>query len=159
VDEPTLQAELAKLVQAEILYPKGRPPRCTYTFKHALLQDALYHALVKGQRQQFHRRIASVLEAQFPDRVATQPEWLAHHCTEAGLSEKAIGYWLQAGLRARERFANVEAIGHLKNGLAVLETLPESPGRDAQELPFLSPLGTAYIAERGYAAPEVGPVF
>src|SRR5581483_7468093 len=62
LDEPTLQAELAKLVQAEILYQKGRPPRCTYTFKHALLEDALYNALVKGERQRFHRRIAVVLE-------------------------------------------------------------------------------------------------
>ena len=69
VDEPTLQAELAKLVQAEILYPKGRPPRCTYIFKHALLEDALYNALVKGKRQQFHRRIAEVLEARFPQTV------------------------------------------------------------------------------------------
>ena len=77
VDEPTLQAELAKLVQAEILYPKGRPPRCTYIFKHALLEDALYNALVKGKRQQFHRRIAEVLEARFPQTVETQPELLA----------------------------------------------------------------------------------
>jgi class 3 adenylate cyclase len=59
-DEPTLKAELAKLVQAEILYLKGRPPRCTYIFKHALLQDALYNALVKSKRQQYHRRIAEV---------------------------------------------------------------------------------------------------
>ena len=58
VDEPTLQAELAQLAQAEILYPKGRPPRCTYTFKHALLEDALYNALVKSKRHQLHRRVA-----------------------------------------------------------------------------------------------------
>ena len=113
VDEPTLQAELAKLVQAEILYPKGRPPRCTYIFKHALLEDALYNALVKGKRQQFHRRIAEVLEARFPQTAETQPELLAHHFTEAGLTEKAIGYWLKAGLRSRERSAEIEAIGHL----------------------------------------------
>src|SRR5262249_37913529 len=55
LDEPTLQAELAKLAQAEILYPKGRPPRCTYVFKHALLEDALYNALVKARRQEYHR--------------------------------------------------------------------------------------------------------
>src|SRR5262249_37494840 len=42
VDEPALQAELDKLVEAEILYQKGRPPRSTYIFKHALLEDALY---------------------------------------------------------------------------------------------------------------------
>ena len=101
VDEPTLQAELAKLVQAEILYPKGRIPRCTYIFKHALVEDALYNALVKGKRQQFHGRIAEVLEARFPQTTATQPELVAHHFTEAGLAEAAIGYWLKAGLRSR----------------------------------------------------------
>src|SRR5205823_10950163 len=58
VDEPTLQSELANLVHAEILFQKGRPPRCSYAFKHALLEDALYNALVKGQRTQYHRRIA-----------------------------------------------------------------------------------------------------
>ena len=66
VDESTLQAELAKLVQAEILYTKGRAPGCTYIFKHALVEDALYNALVKSKRQQFHGRIAEVLEARFP---------------------------------------------------------------------------------------------
>ena len=83
-DEPTLQAELAKLVQTEILYPKGRPPRCAYVFKHALLQDALYNALVKAKRQQFHRRIAEVLEARFPQACETQPELLGHHPPRRG---------------------------------------------------------------------------
>jgi predicted ATPase len=91
-DEPTLQAELAQLVQLEILYPKGHPPRCTYIFKRALLEDGLYNALVKGKRQQFHRQIAAVLEAQFPQTTETRPELLAHHLTEAGRSEPAIGY-------------------------------------------------------------------
>jgi class 3 adenylate cyclase/predicted ATPase len=159
VDEPTLQAELAKLVQAEILYPKGRPPRCTYIFKHALLEDALYNALVKGKRRQFHRRIAEVLEARFSQTVGTRPELLAHHFTEAGLPDKAIGYWLKAGLRSQERSANVEAIGHLTKGLDLLGTLEESHERGVQELQFLNRLGTAYIAARGYAAPEVGPIF
>src|SRR5262249_17725958 len=120
VDEPTLQAELAKLVQAEILYLKGRPPRGTYHFKHALLEDPLYNALVKAKRQQLHRRVAEVLEARFPQAAETQPELLAHHFTEAGLPEKAIGYWLKAGQRSRERSAESEAIGHLTKGLAVL---------------------------------------
>ena len=99
MDEPSLQVELAKLVQAEILFPKGRIPKCKYTFKHALVEDALYNALVKAKRQQFHERVALVLEAQFPQTTATQPELLAHHFTEAGLASSAIGYWLKAGLR------------------------------------------------------------
>ena len=157
VDEPTLQAELAKLVQAEILYPKGRPPRCTYLFKHALLQDALYNSLVKHKRQHFHRRIAEVLEARFPQTADTQPELLGHHFTEAGLNEKAVGYWLKAGLRSRERAADREAIGHLTKGLALLETLEETREHDEQKLRILTTLAPAYIAVRGYAAPEVGP--
>jgi serine/threonine protein kinase/predicted ATPase len=158
MDEPTLQAELAKLAQAEILYPKGRPPRCTYTFKHALLEDALYNALVKAKRQQFHRRVGEVLESQFPQTSETQPELLGHHFTEAGLTEKAIGYWLKAGQRSRDRSAFAEAIGHLTRGLELVATLAESRPRDEWELQFLTRLAPAYITARGYAAPEAGPI-
>jgi serine/threonine protein kinase/predicted ATPase len=157
VDQPTLQAELAELVQAEILYPKGPIPRCTYIFKHALLEDALYSALVKSKRQQFHRRIATVLEERFSQTTQTQPELLAHHCTEAGLTDQAIGYWLKAGLRSRERAADREAIGHLTRGLALLESLEETREHDEHKLKILMSLAPAYIAVRGYAAPEVGP--
>jgi predicted ATPase len=159
LEKPTLRAELNKLVQGGILHQRGRWPACSYIFSHALLRDSVYRTLIKGKRQQLHRRIAEVLEAQFPQAAQTQPEFLAHHFTEAGLTEKAIGYWLQAGLKSRERFANVEAIGHLVKGLELLATLAESPERDAQELQFLNPLGTAYIASRGYTVPEVGPIF
>jgi predicted ATPase len=158
LDEAALQAELAKLAQVEILYPKGRPPRCSYIFTHALLEDALYNALVKGKRQQLHRRIAEVLEARFPQTVETQPELLARHFTEAGLSEQAVDYWLKAGLRARGRAADREAIGHLTKGLALLETLEETRDHDELRLQILTTLGPAYIAVRGYAAPEVGPI-
>ena len=159
LDEPTLQIELAKLVQEEILYPKGRPPRCSYIFKHALLEDALYNTLVTAKRQQFHRQIAEVLEAQFPQTTDKRPELVAHHFSEGGLAEASVAYWLKAGLRGLERSANVEAIGHLTKGLSIVRALPESPERDAQELQFLNPLGTSYMAARGYAAPEVEPVF
>jgi predicted ATPase len=134
-------------------------PQCRYIFRHALLEDALYNALVKGTRQQFHRRIAEVLESRPLQTTKTQPELLAHHFTEAGLTEQAIGYWLEAGLRSRERSAEIEAISHLTRGHALVQTLGDSPERDARELELLTPLGTAYIASRGYAAPEVGPVF
>jgi class 3 adenylate cyclase len=157
-DETALLEELAQLAQADILHPKGRPPRCTYLFKHALLEDALYNALVKGKRQQFHRRIGEVLEGQFPQTAETQPELLAHHFTEAGLTEKAVAYWLTAGQRSRERSADSEAIGHLTRGLALLDTLGETLARDELALQFLTALAPAYIAARGYAAPEAGPV-
>jgi serine/threonine protein kinase/predicted ATPase len=158
LDAPTLQAELTQLARADILYAKGRPPRCTYHFKHALLQDALYNALVKTRRQQFHQRIAEALEAHFPQTVDTQPELLAHHFSEAGMPRQGVDYWLKAGLRSRDRSAHREAIGHLTAGLAVLRTLEETRARDERELQLLTALAPAHIAARGYAAPEVGPV-
>jgi serine/threonine protein kinase/tetratricopeptide (TPR) repeat protein len=158
LDESTLKEELARLAKADILYAKGRPPRCTYTFKHALLEDALYNALVKAKRQEYHRRVGEVLESQFPQTAATQPELLGRHFTEAGLAEKAVGYWLKAGQRSRDRSAFTEAIGHLTRGLSLVSALPESGIRDDLELQFLTVLGPAYISARGYAAPEAGPV-
>jgi predicted ATPase/energy-coupling factor transporter ATP-binding protein EcfA2 len=159
VDEQTLWAELAKLVSAGILQVKGQPPQCTYLFKHTLLEEALHSAIDEPKRRQYHRQVAEVIEARFTNSAEAQPELLAEHFTEAGVIEKAVGYCLKAGLRSRDRFANVEAVSHLTKGLKLLETLDASPERDARELEFLGPLGTAYIAWRGYAAPEVGPVF
>ncbi len=151
------RAEMDKLIRAEILLRKGRPPDCTYLFKHALLEDALYNSLIKSKRQDFHRRVADALETAFPETAKRRPELIAHHYTEAGLSEKAVGYWFKAGLRSKERSADVEAIGHLTKGLGLLEGLEETSKRDAKKLAFLTSLGPASISVRGYAAPEVGP--
>jgi class 3 adenylate cyclase/tetratricopeptide (TPR) repeat protein len=157
VDEPTLQETLLQLAKADILHAKGRAPRCTYIFKHALLEDALYGSLLKPRRQEFHRRIAEAMESRFPQTVETQPEILARHFTGAGLTEKAVEYWLKAGLRSRSRSAFAEAIEQLNQGLALVETLPEGRARDDSEFQFLIALAPACIAFRGYAAPEVGP--
>ena len=140
---------------AELLYQRGRPPRARYVFKHALIQDAAYASLLKSTRQQVHQRTAQVLEAQFPEVVATQPELLAHHLTEAGHSAQAVGYWQRAGERAVARSAHLEAISHLKTGLAVLQTLPETTERIQQELLLQTTLGPALMNTKGFGAPEV----
>jgi class 3 adenylate cyclase/tetratricopeptide (TPR) repeat protein len=157
IDGPALQEELAKLVHAEILFQKGRPPRSHYTFKHALIQDAAYLALLKKKRREFHQRIATVLEEKFAETVETKPELLAHHFTEAGLLEKGILYWCRAGLRSQERSANKEAISHFNRGLEILKQLDESPERDRLELGLQAPLGVVLTAARGWGAPEVAP--
>ena len=157
-DEATLQSELAQLIDAEILYRKGRPPHCSYVFKHALLEDAAYNSLVTSTRQQHHRRIAEVLETRFPQTAETEPELLAHHFAEAGLVQRSVEYWLEAGLRARRRSADIETIASLTRGLTLLQKLEPSLDRDRLELRFLGPLVTAYIAVRGYPSDEIGPV-
>jgi len=159
LDEMILQRGLAQLVDAELLYQRGQPPQARYVFKHALIQETAYQSLLKSTRQQAHQRTAHVLAQRFPEVVETQPELLAYHYTEAGLGAQALPYWQQAGERARHRSANAEAIAHLTKGLAVLQTVPDSPARAHQELDLQTTLGPACMALKGYAAPEVAQVY
>jgi predicted ATPase len=159
LEEGTLQCELGRLVEAELLYQSGFLPQARYRFKHALIQDAAYQQMLRSQRQQFHRAIAQVLERQFAATTETQPELIAHHYTEAALLEQAVPYWQRAGRRAIERSANQEAVGHLTRGIASLKTLEATPARLQQELECQTALGTALMATRGFAAPEVAQAY
>jgi predicted ATPase len=158
-DEASLHQALAKLVEAEVLYQRGLPPQARYLFKHALIQDTAYQSLLKSTRQQYHQQIAQVLEGQFAEITETQPELLAHHYTEAGLIAQAIPYWQQAGQRAVERSANVEAISHLTKGLELLTALPDTPACAQQELTLQVALGVPLTATKSWAAPEVGKAY
>jgi predicted ATPase len=153
-DEDLLRVALAQLVAAEFLYQHGSPPHANYRFKHALIQDAAYQSLLKSARRQHHQRIATAMEAGFPDIVATQPELLAHHYTEARLVTQAIPYWEAAGRRALQRYANQEADNHATRGLELLGTLPDSPERAKQELSLQLLLGTSVSFVRGPNAGE-----
>jgi predicted ATPase len=159
IDELTLQRELGRLVDAELLYQRRLPPHATYTFKHALIQDVAYQSLLRSTRQQYHQRITQVLEEQFPETVETQPELLAYHCTESGIHEQAVGYWHKAGEQAIQRSANVEAIALIRQGLEQLKTLPDTSERAMQELTLQRTLGVPLLATKGWAAPEVGQVY
>jgi len=159
LQDKELQNALAQLASAELIFCGGRPPDATYSFKHALVQDADYAGLLKSQRQQLHSRIARVLKERFPDRAAAEPERLAHHYTEAGEIEPAIENWLAAGQRAIERSTNMEAVAHLRRGLSLVEELPECVERARRELALQTALGTPLMATKGYGAPEVGAAY
>jgi predicted ATPase/class 3 adenylate cyclase len=154
-EEPVLHAALDGLVAAELLYLRGLPPMATYTFKHALIQEAAYQSQLKSRRQQVHRRIAQVLEARFPEVAAAQPELVGHHYTEAGLAGEALPYWYRAGRQAMERSAYMEGISHLERGLALVPGLPDTPQRAGQELDLQFALGLAALVTKGYTAVEV----
>jgi predicted ATPase len=95
--ERELQDGLRRLGEAGLVFQRGTPPAAEYVFKHALIQDTAYSTLLKSRRQQIHSRIASTLGEIFADIVTSQPALLARHCTEAGLVENAIKYWVIAG--------------------------------------------------------------
>jgi class 3 adenylate cyclase/tetratricopeptide (TPR) repeat protein len=153
-DKETLQTGLAQLVEAELLYQRGRPPRARYIFKHALIQDAAYASLLRSARRQVHQQIARCLEAHYPETVETQPELIAYHYTE-GEQPEAVGYWHRAGQRALRHSAHHEAASYLTTGLAQLETLPVNTERERCELDLLMALRHAMTATEGYAAPAL----
>jgi tetratricopeptide (TPR) repeat protein len=154
-----LDDALGQLVHAELIFRRGTPPDAEYTFKHALVQDAAYSTLLRGRRQQLHARIAATLEGQFPDVVAAQPALLAQHCEGAGLTEKAVAYWLTAGRQAWARSMSTEAVALLRRGLALVPSLPETDWRQERELDLQIALGQALIAIRGWGAREMGEAY
>ena len=159
LDETVLQHALGQLVHAELLYQRGVPPQATYLFKHALIQDAAYQSLLKSTRQQLHRKVAWVLEEQFPARAEAEPEVVARHYEEAGLADLAVPYYRRAGEQAAARSAHQEAIVHLRKAIALLTTLPESTARNTREVSLQLALGPSLMAARGYALPETQAVW
>jgi class 3 adenylate cyclase/tetratricopeptide (TPR) repeat protein len=159
LEEGELREGLARLVEAELLYQRGVVPQASYVFKHALVQETAYQSLLRARRQQFHRRIAEVLEARFAALAEVQPELVAHHWTEAGLAEQALEWWQRAGQRSLVRSANVEAARHLGRSLDQIAELPPGAERGRKELQARMPLAMALIASRGYGVEEVGSNF
>jgi hypothetical protein len=157
--QPQLDDALAQLLAEELIYRRGTPPDAEYTFKHALVQDAAYSTLLRGRRQRLHARIVAALEDRFPEIVGAQPALLAHHCTEAGLTEQAVAYWLAAGQRALARFATPEAAALLRRGLGLVPALPDTDRRQETELDLQIALGQALITSyTNLGVPELAEV-
>jgi class 3 adenylate cyclase/tetratricopeptide (TPR) repeat protein len=156
--QPQLDDALAQLVRAELIYRRGAPPDAEYTFKHALVQDAAYSTLLRSRRQQLHARVVATVEDRSPEIVAAQPALLAHHCTEAGLTEQAVAYWLAAGRQAWARSSAAEAVALLRRGLALVPALPDGDRRRETELDLQIALGQALIMNRSWGAPELDEV-
>jgi class 3 adenylate cyclase/tetratricopeptide (TPR) repeat protein len=154
-----LDGALTQLVESELVFCRGEVPQAIYTFKHVLVRDAAYSGLLKSRRAQLHAAIASAFEQRFPEIIQAEPETLAHHFMEAGLNEKAAGYWLQAGKAAAMRSANLEAIAHLQRGAEAVGRLPEGSQRDRRDLDFQFALGPCLIAAQGPASGKAVATF
>jgi predicted ATPase len=157
--EDELQVSLARLVASELVFQRGTPPDALYTFKHALVQDAAHSSLLRGARQKLHAQIAGALETHSPEIMENQPELLAQHYAEAGLVEKSVALWGEAGRRSVARSAMAEAAAQYHKGLDQLALLPDDPKRKRQELELRSSLSAVLIAVKGFAAPETGDAY
>ena len=144
-----LAEALRRLEESELVFREGMPPEATYTFKHALIQNTAYDSLLRTRRQEIHAKIAAKLESDFPEIAAAEPETLAYHHTVAGSAERAVPYWVKAGQAALKRSANPEAIAHLRAGIELIASLPDSEERLKLEIQLQSALGVAMMGQRG----------
>ena len=128
--ENDLQAALRTLADAELLYVRGIAPEATYQFKHALIRDAAYGALLKSRRRELHRLVARTIDEKFPGLKEAHPEVLARHWTEAGEIERG-NHGMAKGRQSSRGAQRVQgSSGSYQQALALTKLLPESPERD-----------------------------
>jgi predicted ATPase len=149
-----LRSALDRLIAAGLLFRRGIPPRATYLFKHALVQDAAYGTLLREPRRTLHARIAETIESDFAESAESRPELLARHWTEAGVIEKAADLWGKAGQRSLAQSALVEAVEQLTRALDQIATLSATPALRREQIQLQVAIITPLMHVKGYAAPE-----
>lgn len=147
---------LHQLVSAGLLRRRGVAPLTRYVFRHALLQAAAEDSLLRSTRRSLHRRIADVLQTQFPAVQELEPETVARHFTEGGEPVRALPLWRCAGERALARSAVIEALAALDQGMALLDALPAGEARERAELGLQVLRLAALRASQGVAAAATG---
>src|SRR5690606_11548998 len=150
--ESTLAEALVELVRADVLVGEGRPPRSRYMFRHALIQEAAYESMLRTRRAVYHRRIARYLAEK---REEEELDVIAHHLSRAGDLEGAARYWLRAGRRAHERWADEEAGDYFTRGMALVRELPDSPENRTTSCFLQAGHAGALLPIRGYTHPGV----
>jgi class 3 adenylate cyclase/tetratricopeptide (TPR) repeat protein len=150
-----LEAALALLEAADLISARGSPPQLIYTFKHALVQEAAYSTLLISRRQKLHGRIAETLQSKFAQIAEVQPELLAHHFSEAGLTAQAIDWWERAALRSAARYNNVEAVSQFNRALTLLTQLADDSSTQRREFELRIALIEPLYATHGYSGTEV----
>jgi class 3 adenylate cyclase/predicted ATPase len=150
--EANLRSVLDRLIAAGLLFRQGVPPHASYLFKHALVQDAAYGTLLREPRRALHARIAEAIENQLPEIRENQPELLARHYTEAGLTEMAARLWGKAGQRSLERTALKEAVEQLKRALEQMAAARATPALRREQIKLQVALVNALMHIEGYAA-------
>jgi class 3 adenylate cyclase/tetratricopeptide (TPR) repeat protein len=159
LEDNELQRRLRTLTDTDFLYVRGIAPEASYQFRHALIRDAAYEALLKSRRKELHRLVADTIDSRFPAIKETHPEVLAHHWTEAGEIEPAIAAWKMAAERSVGQRSYREAEKHYRDAIALLLTQEGSEERDGRELNLQLALGGVMVATRGWSGEECAAAY
>ncbi len=144
---------LGELVGHGLASRRGELADAIYTFKHALVQEAIYDSLLRRRRAEIHARIVEAAESDVSLGM-TEPGLLGYHCAQAGLLAKAASYYRIAGGRSAERAAVAETRIYLERGLEFAGNLQETPDRHRLEAELLIALGRILMATRGSNDPD-----
>lgn len=125
--EPALAHYLDKLVDVDLLRVKRWRPERVYEFKHALTQEVAYTGLLRSERTKLHARAAVATESLLADRIPEFVEALAFHFKCAGITGKAVHYFVEAGRKAVGRYALDEAASHFREAYTLLAERERTP--------------------------------
>ena len=154
IPDEDLKGAIRSATDAELVYVRGIAPDENYQFKHVLIRDAAYEALLKTRRKELHRQVAQTINQEFPALKESHPEILARHWSEAGETEPAIAEWSRAAKAAEARNGFKEAQENYQQALALINLLAESPERDNRELQLRQSIVFMLNATRGFTAAE-----
>lgn len=125
LDDMMLTLYLATLEEFDFIAETKQGPEAEYSFRHPLSQEVAYQALLKKRRRELHRLAGQAIERTYAERLDDFAEILAHHYANSDDEAKAVEWLWRAGRKARERYANQEAISFFGSLADVLKWLPE----------------------------------
>jgi len=149
-----LEAQLLELKGLEFLRERHGPAERTFVFKHALTREVAYDGMLQARRRDLHGQAGTAVEHSQANRFE-HCELLAYHYSRSGDPARAIPYLSVAADRAKNRYANEEAVGLYKEALSIVRDLPTGTDRDSQELAILEAMAAPLAARNGYAYTEL----
>lgn len=153
-DVTEIDEELNSLVKAQILVTNVHASEDRYSFRHALIRDAAYDAILPQKAQQLHHRIADTMRQKFSNYSDRNPEILALHYRKAEQHARARDLWHQAALISLGNYASHEAIAHLTAALEAHDGLEREETSDATEIELRQNLFFA-LEMRGWGSPDI----
>lgn len=157
--DKNLYQVLTPLLESQLVFQDKPPPAAEFRFKHALVRDVAYENLLQSERVDIHKRIARAIEDNYPEVIKRTPELVARHFSEGKVYEKAVHYWLDAGKKASQSSANVEARNHLQSGLSIIDKLDKNDTVLKYELKLLLALGPIIMSSYGTGAEETHKIY
>ncbi|HEY7494119.1 MAG TPA: tetratricopeptide repeat protein [Candidatus Tectomicrobia bacterium] len=140
---------LSELKNLELLYEQRVFPDLEYMFKHVLTQEAAYNSLLSSRRTRLHTAIGLAMEELYQERLAEYYEELAHHFTQGEAWEEAFFYPCKAGDKARQAYANQEAMAFYTRAIEGSSRI--TPALDvAQLLPVYEGRGLVWMLQSKY---------